>query len=292
MSHNASTKDLGPYPSGSTNTLIQYANHHQGCADSALTVFMQYLPFVLLLQAVSIILVEKMLMKFPRVSGKIERFYGTIVEESLFGKDPDVAEDVFDDKANSEAISRRRQRNEVCMGLKRSSIIHHMYIGKNVLEICLLLFFIPFNFAFGVEAEINLTPSKCVINIGEVPEMNLEAGQVFFQCEGKKVNFFLWLLYVQIATMILVVLCSSGSLVWCLYLRSVSKLLTKIERDHPDWDIVLEETQGEDFLFLFDLLSHTSGIESTLRVLTHADDTFRKICLPKVTFQKAWRTYA
>ena len=33
-------------------------------------------------------------MKFPRISGKIERFYGTIVEDAMFGKDPDVAEDV------------------------------------------------------------------------------------------------------------------------------------------------------------------------------------------------------
>ena len=74
-------------------------------------------------------------MKFPRVAGKIERFYGSIVEESLFGKDPDVAEDVCDDKANSEAISRRRRRNEICMGLKRSSIIHTTYILKNITEI-------------------------------------------------------------------------------------------------------------------------------------------------------------
>ncbi len=31
---------------------------------------------------------------------------------------------------------------------------------------------------------------------------------------------------------------------------------------------------GKDFLFLFDLLAHTCGLESTLRVLTHSDDTF------------------
>ena len=49
------------------------------------------------------------------------------------------------------------------------------------------------------------------------------------------------------------------------------------------WDSELVTDQGKDFLFLFDLLSHTSGIEATLRVLTHADDTFRRICLPKVS---------
>ena len=105
MKHNESQdEDLGPYPSGSTNMLITYANHNKACSEAALTEFLQYLPFILLLQAVAIILVEKMLTKFPRISGKIERFYGAVVEDSLFGKDPDVAEDVLDNKANSEAI--------------------------------------------------------------------------------------------------------------------------------------------------------------------------------------------
>ena len=80
--------------------MVNYANFNQACVDTAMTPFMQYLPFILLLQAVSVIMIEKMLMKFPRVAGKIERFYGSIVEEALFGKDPDVAEDVMDDKAN------------------------------------------------------------------------------------------------------------------------------------------------------------------------------------------------
>ena len=57
------------------------------------------------IQAVSIILIEKLLIKFPRVSGKIERFYGTIVEESLFGKDPDVAEDVQERAVNEPSQS-------------------------------------------------------------------------------------------------------------------------------------------------------------------------------------------
>ena len=55
-----------------------------------------------------------MFLKMPRVAGRIERFYNNIIEgkiqqysakylniwylESLFGKDPDVAEDVSDDK--------------------------------------------------------------------------------------------------------------------------------------------------------------------------------------------------
>ena len=89
-SSNDTEKDLGPYPGGATPSMVNYANFNQVCVDTAMTPFMQYLPFILLLQAVFVIMIEKMLMKFPRVAGKIERFYGSIVEE---------------------AISRRRRRN-------------------------------------------------------------------------------------------------------------------------------------------------------------------------------------
>ena len=38
---------------------------------------------------------------------------------------------------------------------------------------------------------------------------------------------------------------------------------------------------GKDFLFLFDLLAHTSGLESTLRLLTYADADFQNMCQPR-----------
>ena len=39
---------------------------------------------------------------------------------------------------------------------------------------------------------------------------------------------------------------------------------------------------GKDFLFLFDLLAHTSGLESTLRLLTYADADFQNMCQPRL----------
>ena len=136
MKHNESQdEDLGPYPSGSTNMLITYANHNKACSQAALTEFLQYLPFVLLLQAVVIILVEKMLTKFPRISGKIERFYGAVVEESLFGKDPDVAEDFTGTAISTEKVLRERQREEICGALRNSSIFYRLYVGKNLMTV-------------------------------------------------------------------------------------------------------------------------------------------------------------
>ena len=51
------TGGLGPYPDKSAPAMVAYANFNQHCVDQALTEFMQYLPFIMLLQAVSIILI-------------------------------------------------------------------------------------------------------------------------------------------------------------------------------------------------------------------------------------------
>ena len=45
---------------------------------------------------------------------------------------------------------------------------------------------------------------------------------------------------------------------------------------------LVNEDDGRDFLFLFDLLAHTCGIESTLRVLTHSENQFYDIFKPNL----------
>ncbi|XP_023323607.1 uncharacterized protein LOC111697737 isoform X2 [Eurytemora carolleeae] len=269
---------LFPYPSSIAVALTNYANFHEDCVNASVTIFMQWAPYVILIE------VEKMFLKMPRVAGRIERFYNNIIEESLFGKDPDVAEDVSDDKSNTEAISRKRRRNEVCMSLKRSSIIHQSYVLKNVIEIFMLGLFIPFNIYFSFEAEVNRKPSLCELDMLELPVLGFSNGVVHFQCMGKKVQFFIIMVFVQVAFQIGVIFTCIGSLIWCLFFRSISRMLKKIQQDVSYKD--LEPVGGSDFLFLFDLLAHSSGLESTLRVLTHSDETFRRICLPRLSVEK------
>ena len=58
-------------------------------------------------QAMVLIAVEKLILRIPKVFGRVERFYNIVVEESLLGQDPDVAEDIIDEKTNIEAITRK-----------------------------------------------------------------------------------------------------------------------------------------------------------------------------------------
>ena len=131
--------------------MINYANTESNCIKAVFTTFVEYLPYIMLLQTLVLVICEKFTFRIPRIAQRVERFYKNIVEESLFGKDPDVAEDMYDATTSTEAISRRRQRNEICVTLKRSSIIHHVYIGKNVLEILLVLLFLPINIFYALK---------------------------------------------------------------------------------------------------------------------------------------------
>ena len=55
--------------------------------------FVMYGPLILMIQSVFLLALEKIWMIFPRLSQKLERFYKSVVEDALLGKDPDVAED-------------------------------------------------------------------------------------------------------------------------------------------------------------------------------------------------------
>ena len=275
-------KDLGPYPAGAALSMVDYGNQHRKCANAAMTLFLQYLPYVLLIQALMLTLVLKFLLKLPKISGKVERFYYTIVKNSLFGKDPDVAEDVCDEKSNAEAISRRRQRNEVCNSLKRSNIIHFIYVLRNITNIMLIMLFVPFNIYFSFLSEDNIYPSVCILPMKPDPVLQYGAGEIHYQCSGKRITFFFVLIFCNAILQIISFICSAGSLVWCLYYRSISNLLNDMEEVSSAKDIIIQIKEGKDFIFLFDLLAHNLGIESTLRVLTHSDDTFHQICRPRL----------
>ncbi len=57
-----------------------------------------------------------------------------------------------------------------------------------------------------------------------------------------------------------------GAIIWCWHFRAVTNLLKTIETMRKDWEPdVVSKQEGQDFLFLFDLLAHSCGLEATLR---------------------------
>ncbi len=202
------------------------------------------------------------------------------MEESLFGKDPDVAEDMYDSATSTEAISRRRQRNEICVALKQTSFLHDAYISKNLAEVILILIYLPFNIYYIVDDRDRHAP--CAIRVESYHGILDEPGFLHFQCAGKKMSFFRAALLVHVLFLCLHLACSVTAILWCLFNRPVTNLLKTIESIQKGGSFKRLKDKGKDFLFLFDLLAHSCGLESTLRVLTHSDEVFYDICKPTV----------
>ena len=173
------TLGIDPYPGGGTLGMLGYAQNDEGCIRSILSPFMDYLPFVLLMQALTLIIVEKFTFRLPRISQNVERFYAKIVEDLLFGNGPDVAEDLTDPKTSTEAIARRRQRKEICVSLKRSSIIHNVYITKNCLEVIFCGFF---GFYDVSSAVFDSNPTgACSVDVAAFSGIVDMSGTIYFQ---------------------------------------------------------------------------------------------------------------
>ena len=69
------TDSLGPYPSGGTLGMINYANTDDNCIKAVFSGFLEYLPYILLIQTLSLIVTEKFTFRIPRIAQRVERFY-------------------------------------------------------------------------------------------------------------------------------------------------------------------------------------------------------------------------
>ena len=71
-----------------------------------------------------VIMLEKMLLKVPKVAGKMEQFYKIIVEKSLTGE-----EETKDDN-DPEIIARNRTKNSLVRSLRRSVWIRIRFLSR------------------------------------------------------------------------------------------------------------------------------------------------------------------
>ena len=228
----------------------------------------------MMLQAILLIGVEKVWMIFPRLSQKLERFYKSVVEEALLGKDPDVAEDFTGGATDSNKVIRERQREEICGALRGSSLFYQMYVFKNVLEIILALVFLLIDWMWGLQTDDDV--GTCDIPMGD-------KGFVHMQCRQKRFSFYIWMLTTFIVLLGLHALVSTISLVWSIKimrLRRISSIIDSLKKSKHIEGLV--ESKGQDFLFLFDLVAHSCGQPATLRVLSYTAPTFAELCQPKL----------
>ena len=282
--------------------------------------FMKYGPVFLLLQAISLIAAERTSILFPRMSQKLERFYKSVVEEALLGRDPDVAEDFSNGQFSTDKILRERQRQEICGALNGSSTYYYTFMSKNILEIVMGIIYIVVNVVIAME-------SQDETKICQIPLLNKDSS-ILMQCRQKRYDIFINLLWVFIVLLIIHVFCNICSFIWGLPimgLRKISTLIKELQQaiissksSFSSFKFIVKRTKdielglsggeekvrrrsthtssnlidiaGKDFCFLFDLISCTCGKAATLRVLSYTAPSFEKLCQPRIQIGKTEKT--
>ena len=215
-------------------SLAAYASQDPACHDRIfntgsmyVTGFMKYGPVFLILQAITLIAIEKINFVYPRLNQRLERFYKSVVEEALLGKDPDVADDFSAGQFSTDKILRERQRQEICGSLRGSNLYYRMYVLKNVLEIIMAVVFITINTLIGIDSQDET--GKCEIGFLDKPSV-----KIIMQCRQKRYDVFIYLHCIFTSTLILHVLVNICSAVWTfpfIGLRYVSALVEDLGKE-------------------------------------------------------------
>ena len=192
----------------------------------------------------------------PRLSQNMERF--TQLVEKLMGNDPALGEDSW----------------EIFEMLQESSLFYRLYVFRNIAEIMLALFFVYSDWFVGLQTGDDV--GTCDIPLGN-------NGFVKMQCRQKRFGFYMFMLNAFIVLLGLHALTSIISLVWCIKrtrLRKISTTISSLKDSNNKRTERLLECEGEDYLFLFDLVAHTCGKSSILRVLTYTAPSFAELFQP------------
>lgn len=79
-----SDAELGPYPAGITYGLGRYAQSSMECDSVVFSKYCQYFPYIMLMQTIFLIVIDKFTMRMPGIQQKIERFYRYIIRLIFF----------------------------------------------------------------------------------------------------------------------------------------------------------------------------------------------------------------
>ena len=264
------------------------------------------IPYILFVLTLILALMDKFSYRIEKFDQKIERFHTIIVKEGLLSsKDPELTEDINDVKASKEAISRGRQRDELSAELKNGSVLYYFYIGKNILTLLFVVFIVSYFYS----QDLHVHEQASMANCTHEESLAIKPNEIAI-CQQRFSRQFHLFHLLHFGVMVVYALCCVGCLVFCLGFRPVTNFIfsvcslseviangTQNGKKHVSlWNVESGDLRkfnreninypGKDFIFLFDLLAHNYGLESTLKMLSHCDQEFHNLLTPKATVQK------
>ena len=92
---------------------------------------------------------------------------------------------------------------------------------KSIIKITINIIFILSNTIFGHQEKALITSKRpCVIGVNPIPELQVfEEVKIHFQCDGKKADFFLSLLDIEIVLLVFLLITTVSFLCWIYHFR-------------------------------------------------------------------------
>ena len=195
-----------------------------GTVDS----FILYFPFVLLIIALLLILIERGFITMFRAGLELNNFYKLLQSEDLLDENPNKSEENDEDQTQDD----NKIAIEIAQSFGPSSNYFKSYLIRTIVEFltatCLLIYFAYSGFhVFNTDEEFLYCP----------------VGQHFYQCAGHPQEFYKYVFYISTVIVIMYILCCIYNFLWLLMpqLGSLSGLMNKYRNEFKN-----ENENGSD----------------------------------------------
>lgn len=242
------------------------------CTEMHVSPFLLYFPFTLFLIPLVIVFIEKCFIAAYNADTKLETFYDCLIKASLEREDVAMLEE--------ENI---KNTYEIQQAFRNSSACYYSYLYRTILELICSMGLAIFYFSFSQIDGIRTALFDCSVH--SVP----------FRCVIPNSRFF-WMTYFLAMTMIsFYIACTMYNLLWIVHPKvgKLDRFLTGCNRQksrHVDrlaCDVGKKDVpvvhldmyfdpKGRDFRLLMNLLSETSGMAQSFRILAVFDKHFQR----------------
>ncbi len=244
------------------------------CTVTAVDGFIMYFPYILLIMALVIVLIERVFVKIFKAGLKLNTFYNLLVKQGDGGGEREQSAAQLSDYTD---VEHSKTALEVSQSFEGSRSYFLSYLLRTVVEFVLA----------GVLFGWLLLNGLPIIEREEFIYCNVYG--YWFECAGHPQQFYMYVLFVTLFVLFLYLLCCLYNLLW-LFIPSMSTLgnfmaIYKRETRRCDGSLKSdEELLGElynvyytnwDLKLLLDLLAESSGISVSLRIMSLIDKKFR-----------------
>jgi len=260
--------------------------------------FLLYFPYVLLIVALTLFVIERAFNSFFKATKELEAFHSLLVKTSILesksekdeNDDEEKEKDGKDKAENDEAIDHDKLAYSVSKGFGTSSNYFRSYLIRTIAELIISTGLFVWLIIRGYEplfGENNRSQGNSIFGTKAVL---CEIGDFWYHCTGIPFQFYLIIFLAALVLLLLYILSCSFVLVWLLApsCGSLSNIMEKFESNFENLKEELDQNEfqvgglysvyyhNKDTKLLLDLLAASSGIGPCLKLLCFFDKSLQQ----------------